>query len=140
MITTQEEEDMNAPMATVSKQWKSYPKMKYTRNANLLRLIASIPCQICGFHLSQAAHSNWHGGKGRGIKASDEYCAALCQSCHHEIDQGNELSKEERIEQWVFAHIKTLHYLCVTDQWPPKVPLTDLYLAFTQSGDAGARL
>jgi len=140
MTTTLEEDDMNAPKGTASKQWKSYPKAKYTRNMNLLRLIASLPCQRCGFHLSQAAHSNWHGGKGRGIKASDEYCAALCQMCHYRIDQSIFLNKEQRKQEWEEAHIKTLHHLCVTDQWPSNVPLTDIYLAFTQGWDTGARL
>jgi hypothetical protein len=140
MKTTHAEDDTNALMDTDLEHMKSYPKMKYVRNKNLLRLVASLPCQRCGFHLSQAAHSNWHGGKGRGIKASDNYIASLCQSCHHKIDQGTELTREERIEEWVSAHIKTLHILTVSDQWPHNVPLTDLYLTFTQGRYSSTRL
>jgi len=130
--TILEEDDMNAKTDTDSPPLRAFPKTQYVRNKNLLQLVSTLNCQQCGFHLAQAAHSNWHGGKGRGIKASDNYIAALCQSCHHEIDQGHQLTKEERIEAWCEAHIKTLHLLCVSDQWPPNVPLTDLYLAFTQ--------
>ena len=53
--------------------------------------------------------------------------AALCQSCHHDVDQGNQLTKDERQTIWVNAHLKTLHYLLITDQWPVNVPITDLY-------------
>jgi hypothetical protein len=52
----------------------------------------------------------------------------LCQSCHHDIDMGNKLSKDERQTLWLKAHLKTLHYLLLTDQWPRGVPMTDLYL------------
>jgi len=86
-------------------------------------LVASLPCQHCGNdHNVQAAHSNWsEHGKGRGIKASDIYVAALCLKCHFEIDQGNQLSKEERKEAWLTAHKKTVR--CLQDQWPKGVPL-----------------
>ena len=140
MTTTPDADDTSASTDTDSKQWKSYPKNQYVRSKRLLNLVASLPCQKCGFHLSQAAHSNWHGGKGRGIKASDNYIAALCYGCHHDIDQGYDLSREERIQEWVNAHIKTVHILAVTDQWPHNVPLTDLYLAFTQGRNTSARL
>jgi hypothetical protein len=32
----------------------------------------------------------------------------MCFSCHHDIDQGNKLSKEERKELWEQAHEKTI--------------------------------
>ena len=136
MTTTPEEEDMNAKTDTDSPPLKAFPKTQYVRNKNLLRLVSTLNCQLCGFHLSQAAHSNWHGGKGIGIKASDNYIAALCQMCHYRIDQGMLLSKEERRKEWEQAHIKTLHHLCHTDQWPSNVPLTDIYLAFTKGWDS----
>lgn len=42
----------------------------------------------------QAAHRN--EGKGMGLKVADHLTAALCQECHHEIDNGRELTREER--------------------------------------------
>ncbi len=123
----QKEDDMPVPKTTDTALVKSYLKTQYVRSKRLLEKVASLNCQNCGHYQSQAAHSNWHGGKGRGIKASDNYVAALCQSCHHDVDQGNELTKDERQTIWVNAHLKTLHYLLITDQWPVNVPITDLY-------------
>ena len=71
----------------------------------------------------QAAHTNWGGGKGRGIKADDNLVAALCLHCHFEIDQGSNLSKEERQKLWMIAHMGTIHVLTQTGQWPKDVPL-----------------
>ena len=127
MTMIQKEDDMPVPKTTDTAPVKSYLKTQYVRNKRLLEVVASLNCQNCGHYQSQAAHSNWHGGKGRGIKASDNYVAALCQSCHHDVDQGNELTKDERQTIWVNAHLKTLHYLLITDQWPVNVPITDLY-------------
>jgi hypothetical protein len=127
MKTIQKEDDTPALKGIDIQPVKSYLKTQYVRNKRLLEVVASLNCQNCGHYQSQAAHSNWHGGKGRGIKASDNYVAALCQSCHHDVDQGNELTKDERQTIWVNAHLKTLHYLLITDQWPVNVPITDLY-------------
>lgn len=72
------------------------------------------PCQECGRADGTivAAHSNQlRDGKGRGIKAHDYRVAALCYSCHMEIDQGKSLSKAERIEIWEEAHRKTISWL-----------------------------
>jgi transcription elongation factor Elf1 len=127
-MMTQKEEDTNVFKDTDTALVKSYLKTKYVRSKRLLEVVASLQCQHCGHYQSQACHSNWHGGKGRGIKASDEYVAALCQKCHYEVDQGVRLSKAERQEMWLTAHLKTLHFLLLTDQWPRGVPVSDLYL------------
>jgi len=124
----QKEDDTLVLKDTDIQPVKSYLKTQYVRSKRLLEVVASLNCQNCGHYLSQAAHSNWHGGKGRGIKASDNYVAALCQACHTEVDTGNKLSKDERQTLWLKAHLKTLHYLLLTDQWPRGVPMTDLYL------------
>lgn len=128
MKTIQNEDDTPVLRDTDTAPVKSFLKTQYVRNKRLLEIVASLNCQNCGHYLSQAAHSNWHGGKGRGIKSSDNYVAALCQACHTEVDTGNKLSKDERQTLWVNAHLKTLHYLLLTDQWPHGVPVTDLYL------------
>mgnify|MGYP006288061779 CR=1 FL=1 len=124
----QDADDTNASKDTDSPPVKSYLKTQYVRNKRLLEIVASLNCQHCGHYQSQACHSNWHGGKGRGIKASDQYVAALCQRCHFEVDQGPRLSKAQRQEMWTNAHLKTLHFLLLTDQWPRGVPVSDLYL------------
>jgi hypothetical protein len=96
-------------------------KFVYVRSKKLLKLISSLPCQCCGNDYQvQAAHSNWaEHGKGKGIKASDIYCAALCLKCHYEIDQGKNLTKEQRKEIWTNAHIKTIRHL--KDCWPKEI-------------------
>jgi len=71
----------------------------------------------------QAAHTNWGGGKGKGVKADDNLVAALCLKCHYEIDQGKDLTKEERQEKWYKAHAATVEKLCDQGAWPLDVPL-----------------
>ena len=73
-------------------------KFNYWRSKKHLQNVASLPCQHCGLEgKTQAAHSNMaQHGKGRGIKASDEYTAALCFACHHDLDAGYGLSKDEK--------------------------------------------
>lgn len=59
-----------------------------------------------------AAHSNQQrDGKGMGIKAHDYRIAALCYTCHANIDQGKTLSKHEKFEAWDEAHRKTIGWL-----------------------------
>jgi hypothetical protein len=84
------------------------------RNNRLLEACRSLPCQLCGAEDGTvcAAHSNsLADGKGRGLKASDAAVASLCFRCHSEIDQGRKMSKEERREAWLEAHVKTLRML-----------------------------
>jgi cytochrome c553 len=50
-------------------------------------------------------------GKGTSIKAHDYRVAAMCVSCHHSIDNGNNLSKDERREIWELAHRLTIGYM-----------------------------
>jgi hypothetical protein len=75
----------------------------------------------------QAAHSNMaQHGKGRSIKASDEYTAALCMSCHYDIDQGTKWSKAERQLAWTVAHYKTVQTLTDSGQWPVDIPIPEI--------------
>ena len=81
------------------------------RNQKLLEAVRNFPCQHCGKEDGTvvAAHSNQlRDGKGRGIKASDYRIAALCFTCHSELDQGKNWSKEERIAMWEEAHRSTI--------------------------------
>ena len=99
------------------------PKFNYYRSKKHLKNVAALCCQHCGADgYTQAAHSNQlvHG-KGRGIKASDEFTAALCLKCHYELDQGKNLSKEERIEMWESAHKRTKTELKRHGFWPSEL-------------------
>ena len=101
-----------------------FPKHQYVRSPKLLRLVASLDCQLCGSgDMVQAAHSNWGGGKGRGIKADDNLVAALCLRCHFEIDQGKNLSGDQRQAAWEKAHHATVSALVDQGLWPAGVPL-----------------
>ncbi|NCH41212.1 hypothetical protein EHI94_01970 [Cronobacter sakazakii] len=51
-------------------------------------------CVLCNRWGVQAAHRN--EGKGTGFKVDDSLTAALCVDCHHTIDNGRELTREER--------------------------------------------
>lgn len=111
------------------------PKHQYVRSQKLLKAVSRLDCQCCGAGgPTQAAHSNWGGGKGRGIKASDNEIAALCFWCHYQIDQGKDLPKEERKERWTHAHLKTLHSLATAGLWPEEIPFTDQYLRIFGNG------
>ena len=98
-----------------------FQKHQYVRSKKLLKMVASLDCQACGSgHMVQAAHTNWGGGKARGIKADDNLVAALCLKCHYEVDQGKDLSKEERQKMWTDAHKATIKAL--EADWPVNLP------------------
>lgn len=70
---------------------------KPIRNERWLKAVRSIECCVlCGRYGVQAAHIN--ESKGMGMKTHDVWTAALCPACHHELDNGNKLSREERRE------------------------------------------
>ena len=101
-----------------------FQKHSYVRSKKLLKLVAGLDCQACGSgQMVQAAHTNWGGGKGRGIKADDNLVAALCLKCHFEVDQGKDLTKDERQLMWYLAHTLTVEKLCERGLWPADVPV-----------------
>jgi hypothetical protein len=103
-----------------------YPKHQYVRSQKLLKLVAALSCQNCGMDNGvQEAHSNWGGGKGKGIKADDNLVAALCLKCHYEIDQGSKLKKAERQKIWLAAHKETVRKLLELGLWPIDIPLPE---------------
>lgn len=96
----------------------SYFKQQNYRNRKLLDLAKDVPyCLSCGKPNDGtivAAHSNQlRDGKGKGLKAHDHRIAYLCHSCHHEIDQGWMLNKDERRDMWEEAHRNTIGYLFI---------------------------
>lgn len=57
------------------------------------RFINSLSCAVC--HApppSECAHISAAGGKGMGLKVSDEYTIPLCHTCHHTAHQIGERS------------------------------------------------
>jgi hypothetical protein len=46
-----------------------------------------------------------------GIKVSDALVAALCYQCHTTLDQGSDMTREERRQFWNGAYIKTIKYM-----------------------------
>lgn len=101
-----------------------FQKHNYVRSKKLLKLVAGLDCQACGSgQMVQAAHTNWGGGKGRGIKADDNLVAALCLKCHFEVDQGKDLTKDERQLMWYLAHTLTVAKLCEQGKWPADIPV-----------------
>ena len=95
------------------------PKFSYLRSKKHLQNVASLPCQICYVEgRTQASHSNQAiHGKGRSIKASDEFTAAICVEHHYEIDSGTSLTKQQRIDMWNEAYQKTVNRLKEQNKW-----------------------
>jgi hypothetical protein len=98
------------------------------RNPALLALARHAPhCMSClkpNDGTVVAAHSNQlRDGKGRSLKAHDFRIAMCCGQCHHEIDQGRALSRDERVARWEEAHRRTIGWLfesgCVVVWRPP---------------------
>lgn len=88
------------------------------RNKKLLEVVRQSPCQHCGVKNGTvvAAHSNQlRDGKGRGLRAHDYRIAALCFTCHSDLDQGSSMTKDERREMWEEAHRKTIGWLFEND-------------------------
>lgn len=57
--------------------------------------VVSLECCVrCGSYGVEWAHRNM--GKGMGLKVSPDQTAALCRTCHHEIDNGKVFDREER--------------------------------------------
>ena len=75
------------------------------RNPKRLAAIRKLPCVRCGNPDSQAAHSNSaKHGKGRSIKASDEFTIPLCVICHAAFDRfelGSRAESEAMFDQWL---------------------------------------
>lgn len=85
-------------------------KQPIFRSKTWLRAVASIEsCVLCGKNGVQAAHRN--EGKGMGQKTDDCLTAALCPDCHHEIDNGNSLDRDQKRRLMDTAIVLTLKEL-----------------------------
>lgn len=80
------------------------------RSEAWLSAVRKLHCMRCFREgATQAAHRN--EGKGMAIKADDCLVAALCVDCHAEIDQGKDMTRQERREAMDVAILMTLRAL-----------------------------
>lgn len=70
------------------------------RSAEWLDAVRAVPyCMRCATYCQvEAAHQN--EGKGTGLKVPDCFTAALCRPCHVAIDNGKDMSLDQR--RWEF--------------------------------------
>lgn len=81
--------------------------MKTYRNKKWLAAVGQIDrCVLCGTWGTQVAHRN--EGKGMGLKTDDCATAAICVECHTEIDNGKNLTRDERRQLMDRAIVLTL--------------------------------
>ena len=118
-----------AKTAAFSNEFKgSFPKSQPVRSAAYRRIVASLPCVICGVPgYSQAAHGS--DGKGMGIKACDlkTLFPACCdrpgvRGCHSRIDQGALFSKAVRHELEPVWAADTQRRIYAMGKWPKNLP------------------
>lgn len=96
-----------------------FPKTTRYENEKLRRLARDRPCmiQLDGICNRDTATSVWchsnasEHGKGAHRKADDCFGAIGCSACHHAIDQGSKLSRDERRDAMRRAMDRTLLYL-----------------------------
>lgn len=86
------------------------------RNKKLLVLLRDLPCMACGRSDGTVCAAHRNEGKGMGLKNSDALVAALCHRCHYEMDNGKNMTKDERHDMWNKAYIKTIQFL-IENEW-----------------------
>lgn len=67
--------------------------------------VGALPCQLCGRYGAQVSHCNMDRGLGK--KSPWWEVAALCEVCHHDIDNGAKHSQVERRVYWLNAWRRT---------------------------------
>lgn len=117
-----------ARVAAVEREVVPLPKFVYVRSQALLDNVKQLDCTHCNRHgPSDPAHSNWAiHGKGKSVKASDIFIAALCRLCHRRLDQGRHLTEEERQRMWWHAHVWTVKEMLGRSLWPLHLPIPDI--------------
>ena len=103
------------------------PKFAYVRDERLRDMCRAMPCQHCGIEGEDAgvtwAHSNQlRHGKAKSLKASDVYVAALCHTCHAELDQGKTMDAAQKVALWEAAHRRTVDTAQAAGTWPADIP------------------
>lgn len=80
------------------------------RSKKLLDAARGQACVMCGAMDGTivSAHSNlMEHGKGKGLKAHDFAVAWLCHRCHSALDQGKDMSRDERRDFMLTAIVRT---------------------------------
>ena len=117
-----------APEPVASEPAARVEKSAPVRNEAYRRLVAAMPCVICGMvGYGQAAHGS--AGKGMGIKASDLELFCLCadrpgvRGCHSLLDQGALFTKAVRRELEPVWAADTQRRIQAMGLWPKALPL-----------------
>ena len=88
------------------------------RNASRLAAVRQLPCVKCGQDApSQACHSNFgEHGKGKGIKAKDDYTIPLCPACHRSFDLYVWMNRQQSKDWFSKMLEKTERMLKINDE------------------------
>lgn len=115
------------PQAVISQDVRAVPKEIPARHEGYRRLVASLPCAMCGrVGRSQAAHCDQ--GKGAGIKADDRLIFPACATspgapgCHDIIGATGTYSKDERRELESRLAALTRAQVMAMGRWPTDLP------------------
>ena len=100
------------------------PKFAYVRDERLRDMCRAMRCDMGGPDAGVTwAHSNQgEHGKGKGIKASDVFVAAMCTACHSELDQGKDWPQDVKLRVWEAAHRRTKLHALANGLWPKDIP------------------
>lgn len=101
-----------------------FPKTNYVRSEAYRRYVASQPCLGCGIEgHSQAAHPNSAKyGKGRSIKAGDQFCFPLCaphfglMGCHYMHDNLIDMTKADQMDL-EDRYVEKMQAIAAFDGW-----------------------
>jgi len=92
--------------------------MKPYRNRKYLNEVAGLmECQLCGKMDGTIVPAHYCGkyasslGKGMGQKAADHCVAALCHTCHGDMDQYGMGNGDDRAARFMVAIFRTQHAL-----------------------------
>lgn len=80
------------------------------RNPKLLALARGQACVMCDAQDDTivSAHSNLlEHGKGKGLKSHDGMVSWLCYRCHTKLDQGKDMTREQRRDYTLEAICRT---------------------------------
>lgn len=116
--------------AQVSAAAVPVPKAAPVRSETYRRLVASLPCMLCGIEgFSQHAHGN--AGKGMALKTCDLFSFPLCadrpgqRGCHSQLDQGALFPRDVRREVEQEWSRRTALFILAAGKWPTGLPVPD---------------
>lgn len=116
-------------LSTAARPPVTIPKTLRFESEPYRRLVASMPCAICGaVGISQACHLN---GGGMGTKHDDRLIFPACadqpgrRGCHMRNDQGGELEKADRRRREAQLVLLTITRVQKARLWPG-FPLPDI--------------